>query len=84
MLLSVRMIALATKPEQEKPMHLPFGKHKNTPIRGIPSDYLLWVLKSVDTLSSGMRAAIGNELRSGNIPTPAPHLREEPTCRVFD
>ena len=45
---------------------LPFGRHKDLPLSDVPSDYLDWLMRSCK-LSSGLRLAIGNELRRRNL-----------------
>jgi hypothetical protein len=57
---------------------LPFGKHK-----GVPTDYLRWVIDACK-LSSGLRAAVANELTKRGIDVPAPPpprpIRPCPRC----
>ena len=62
---------------------LPFGKHRNEPVRLIPSDYLAWLLR-VCKLSSGLRAAVVAELQARGLPVPVQPpprpVRPCPTC----
>jgi hypothetical protein len=59
---------------------MPFGKHRDKPLAEVPSDYLLWVFGECK-LSSGLRAAVEDELRRRNVATaPAPELRLIPEC----
>jgi hypothetical protein len=59
---------------------LPFGKHK--PLGDVPDGYLLWTLRECK-LSSGLRLAVGNELRRRNldVPIPAQPPVKIPACR---
>ncbi len=50
---------------------LPFGKHKDQPLGGVPADYLRWLLRECK-LSSGLRAAVVEELTARGIATPPP------------
>jgi hypothetical protein len=62
------------------PHLLPFGKDKWKPLGEAPSDYLLWMLTECK-VSSGLRHAIGDELRRHNVGAPAPPpLRHPPHC----
>jgi hypothetical protein len=58
---------------------LPFGKHKGkTPVE-VPGDYLAWLLANV-RLSSGLRLAVSDELRSRGRSVPPEPLPPEPVC----
>jgi hypothetical protein len=62
-------------------MALPFGRHANQPLTTVPLDYLQWCLRTV-RLSSGLRAAVADELtRRGVEVPPAEPPRPLPTCR---
>lgn len=58
---------------------LPFGKHKDEPLEQVPTDYLAWVVRTCK-LSSGLYAAVADELkRRGQEAPPAP-LARVPKC----
>jgi hypothetical protein len=58
---------------------LPFGQHKGQPLEQVPSGYLLYLARG--KLSSGLRLAIGDELRRRNVEAPAaPGLPKIPNC----
>jgi hypothetical protein len=60
---------------------LPFGRHQNKPLAEVPGDYLAWALSAVK-LSSGLRQALADELRSrGLTPPPQPPPRPVLPCR---
>jgi hypothetical protein len=59
---------------------LPFGRHKGRPLTEVPTDYLQWLLRSIK-LSSGLRAALADELTRRGIQAPDPPPRPEPACR---
>jgi hypothetical protein len=50
---------------------IPIGEHKGKPPRDVPSDYLRWMLDKVK-LSTGVRTAICEALRSRGLPAPPP------------
>ena len=43
--------------------YMPFGKHKGQNLRTIPRNYLKWALRTLDTLSAGLRDDITSALR---------------------
>jgi hypothetical protein len=59
---------------------LPFGRHRGEPAESVPTGYLRWMLAECK-LSSGLRAAIGDELsrRGVQVPQPPP-ARPVPEC----
>jgi hypothetical protein len=59
--------------------YLPFGRHKDSPLSVVPTDYLRWVMREVK-LSSGLRASVAAELASRSIQAPDPPPRSEPRC----
>jgi hypothetical protein len=60
-------------------LSLPFGRHRNQPLTTVPSAYLTWCL-SACKLSSGLRAAVANELANRGIEAAPPPERPEPRC----
>jgi hypothetical protein len=62
---------------------LPFVRHKGRPLAEVPSSYLLWALTECK-LSSGLRLALGNELRRRNVQAPPqpppPRIPDCPRC----
>jgi hypothetical protein len=58
---------------------LPFGKHKGKPPAEVPGDYLAWLLANVK-LSSGLRIAIIDVLRSRGVPVAPLPPPPEPVC----
>lgn len=59
---------------------MPFGKHRGKPLGEIPDGYLLWLLREAK-LSSGLRLAVGNELRRRSVEAPPPPPpRRPPSC----
>jgi len=39
-------------------MNMPFGKHKNTPIADLPSDYVQWMRSEMDSLDGDLKACL--------------------------
>jgi hypothetical protein len=67
------------------PLHdehvMPFGKYKDKPLAEVPSPYLSWLLRECK-LSSGLRAAVADELSRRSINAPAaPPPRPIVRCR---
>jgi hypothetical protein len=58
---------------------LSFGKYRFTPLDEIPIDYLRWAIRECK-LSSGLRAAVANELTRRGIETPPAQLPHIPNC----
>jgi hypothetical protein len=59
---------------------LPFGKHKDKPLGGVPTGYLQWLLGNCK-LSSGLRADVAGELARRGLAAPAPPPSpREPAC----
>jgi hypothetical protein len=59
---------------------LPFGRHKGQSPESVPTDYLHWFLSEVQ-LSSGLRAALAEELARRGRPVPQPPApRPVPAC----
>jgi hypothetical protein len=67
---------------------MPFGKYKGLSLAMVPGSYLAWVLREVK-LSSGLRAAVADELARRGVPAPAPprplracplHPGDKPIC----
>jgi hypothetical protein len=50
---------------------MPFGKHAGKPLGEVPSGYLAWLIREFK-LSSGLRAAVPDELTRRNVDTPPP------------
>ncbi len=59
---------------------MPFGRHKGAPLSTIGTSYLCWLLREAK-LSSALRMAVGNELRSRNVEAPDPRPYKIPPCR---
>lgn len=59
---------------------IPFGKHKGDPLSTVPSGYLRWLLSTV-RLSSGLEAAVREELASRGVKIPGPPPRARHACR---
>jgi hypothetical protein len=55
---------------QGRPLNtMPFGKHKGTPIRDLPSDYIRWVLENLNLRDQLFKALSGEyERRGGSSP----------------
>jgi len=73
---------------------LPFGRHKDKPLAEVPGSYLEWALREVK-LSSGLRAAVAEQLarRGYSVPPPPPprplrpcrnHPQAPLACRWFE
>jgi hypothetical protein len=73
---------------------VPFGRHKDKPLGEVPSSYLQWLIRECK-LSSGLRAAVADELRRRNLDAPAPapprplrpcrdHPQATLVCRWFE
>ena len=58
---------------------MPFGKHAGKPLSAVPTGYLSWALANC-RLSSGIRSAIGAELRGRGEPAPVTDTAALPTC----
>jgi hypothetical protein len=75
------MNGMSTATPTQQAMSLPFGRHKDKPIGEVPADYLQWLLATCK-LSSGLRAAVANELASRGVEVPsAPPPRPISPCR---
>jgi hypothetical protein len=62
------------------PPTLPFGRYRGVALGDVPTSYLAWALANLK-LSSGLRAALADELTSrGVTPPPAPPPRPLPSC----
>jgi hypothetical protein len=61
--------------ERHQPVSLPFGRHRGWPLGEVPTDYLLWLLRTCK-LSTGLQAAVRAELLSR--PNCPPQLDPEP------
>jgi hypothetical protein len=59
---------------------LPYGLHRGKPLPSVPTSYLLWMIGACK-LSSGLRAALAEELTRRGFPTPAPPLPQPPECQ---
>ena len=59
---------------------IPFGKHRGRPLAEVPTDYLLWLLR-VCKLSTGVRAAVTEELARRGQPAPDAPVKALPSCR---
>jgi hypothetical protein len=58
---------------------LPFGKHQGQPLAEVPTSYLCYLARG--KLSSGLRAAVAEELsRRGIAPPPRPEPTNIPSC----
>lgn len=55
---------------------MPFGKHRGTPIKDVPKDYLRWILDNVQVLEPTLKAKI--EARLNIQPATLPLAVEEP------
>jgi hypothetical protein len=64
---------------------LPFGKHKDKPLSEVPAGYLQWAIETCK-LSSGLRAAVAEELTRRGVEAPAPPapVLKIPPCRRCD
>jgi exodeoxyribonuclease X len=41
---------------------MPFGKHKGEPIEDLPSDYIEWALRELDSLRPALKEEMENQL----------------------
>jgi hypothetical protein len=78
------MNATPAKNEARNRHVMPFGKHRGAPLTDVPTSYLAWVMRTCK-LSTGLRSAMGEELRSRpdcpeDLP-PEPAANTPPSCR---
>jgi uncharacterized protein (DUF3820 family) len=64
----------------EQEFRMPFGKHRGTPVKDIPADYLLWLRKNVE-LRGPLAAAVKDALTWKHIPIPEAPQASQPAPR---